>query len=557
MGDTIIMKYIKILLKGIVIGFASVGIPGLSASTVAIILGIYYLMIEAISSIFKTFKKSITFLLSLLIGYGIGALLGANLFSFLYDKYPFVVTLAILGFVFGTFPKTIKDIKPYAKKTSNWLISVLLWIILLVFSFVVINTNEVVLSINMPIINWILLGIIGFITAGTLVVPGLDYVVVLLSLGYYSAIMGLLNIFAAENIINNLLMLGVYLVCYGIGAFLLSKSIKKFLDKNTEKALFANLAFITISPVIIIKQTLTNQNISFENIQINEIIIGIIFFIMAFLLVLLFYHLTDPNDKRPRGMKKRNMFRFFFTIASQFPQALYYYIKMRKIIKEDKLTLEEKYTFCMGIAKRINRGGNVCVHYFGKEYVQKDNDEGILFVANHQGRYDGIAVYTALQDFPFSLLADKDRINFPIYREIFLMTNGIIVDYHDLRKQIMLMKEMGDRLSQGNSFLAFIEGKYGDNKNTLQEFKTGVLRPAYQSKCKIIPVVLYDTYKVYSISSLKKVYPEVHFLEPIYYEEYKNYDKKELSEIIKTKMQNKIDEINKTKEGTKHDLHAL
>lgn len=549
MGDAINMKYIKILLKGIVIGFASVGIPGLSASTIAIILGIYYLMIEAISSIFKSFKKSITFLLSLLIGYGIGALIGANLFTFLYDRFPFVTTLTILGFVIGTFPNAIKDIKPYAKKLSNWFIYVLISALLLVFSFIVVNNNDVVLSINMPLTDWILLGIIGFVSAGTLVVPGLDYVVVLLSLGYYSAIMGLLNVFDFANITSNLLMLGTYLTCYGVGAFLLSKGIKKFLDKNSEKKFFANLAFITISPIIIIKQTLINTNISFENMEVKEIIIGIVFFIVAFLLVLLFYHLSDPNDKRPRGMKKRNMFRFYFTIISQLPYALYYYIKMRKIIKEDKLTLEEKFAFCTKVAKRINKGGNVCVRYYGKENVRNDTKEGILFIANHQGRYDGIAVYTALQDFPFSLLADKNRINFPIYREIFLMTQGIIVDYYDLRKQIILMKEMGERLSQGNSFLAFIEGKYGDNKNNLQEFKTGVLRPAYQSKCKIIPVVLYDTYKVYSISSLKRIYPEVHFLEPIYYEEYKNYEKKELSEIIKTRMQNKIDEINKTKEG--------
>lgn len=545
------MKYIKILLKGIVIGFASVGIPGLSAGTIAIILGIYHLMIESISSIFKSFKKSITFLFFLLLGYGIGALLGANVFSLLFVKYPFITILTILGFIIGAIPNAIKEAKPYAKKISNWILVFIIWLLILAFSFGVINNNEVVLSINMSVLDWVLLALVGFVTAGTLVVPGLDYVVVLLSLGYYSAIIGLLNVFAGENIVNNLILLSVYLICYGLGAFILSKGIKKILDKNSAKSKFANLAFITISPVIVIKQSLVTSNITFDNVVSNDIVLGIIFFLLAFIVVNLFYRLTDPNDKRPRGMKKRNMFRFYFTIIAQFPYALYYYINMKKIIKENKLTLEEKYNYCMKIAKRINKGGNICVRYFGKENIKNDTTQGTLYIANHQGRYDGIAIYTALEEYPFSLLADKTRINFPIYRELFIMTEGIIVDYYDLRKQIQLMKEMGDRLTNGNSFLAFIEGKYGDNENTLQEFKTGVLRPAYQSKCKITPIVLYDTYKVYSVSSLKKIYPEVHILKPIYYDEYKDFDKKELSEIIKTKMQNKINEINKTKKGQK------
>lgn len=36
------MKKLSILLKGIVVGFVSCAIPGVSASTFAIILGVYY-----------------------------------------------------------------------------------------------------------------------------------------------------------------------------------------------------------------------------------------------------------------------------------------------------------------------------------------------------------------------------------------------------------------------------------------------------------------------------------------------------------------------------------
>ena len=59
--------------------------------------------------------------------------------------------------------------------------------------------------------------------------------------------------------------------------------------------------------------------------------------------------------------------------------------------------------------------------------------------------------------------------------------------------------------------------------------------------------MLYDSYKVFSISSLKKIYPEVHYLKQITYDEYKDLSKKELADLIKTRMQEKIDELNKLK----------
>ena len=71
------MNKLSLLLKGIVIGFASLGVPGLSASTIAIVLFVYYDLIYAISHIFSQPKKSLSFLAVLLTGYAIGCLGGA------------------------------------------------------------------------------------------------------------------------------------------------------------------------------------------------------------------------------------------------------------------------------------------------------------------------------------------------------------------------------------------------------------------------------------------------------------------------------------------------
>lgn len=535
------MKKINVFIKGIAIGFVSVAIPGFSASTLAIILGIYYLMIDAIGNIFKTFRKSIVFLLFLISGYAVGAFIGANLVSTLYELYPLVTVFVIIGFIIGTLPKMFKEIKPYLNKISNWLVLIIIWLSLLSFSFLVIRKEEVVLNINMSINDYITLSIVGILTAGTLVIPGMDFAIVLLSLGYYQAIMGLMNIFTGD-ILNNFIVLGVYLIGYGVGAFLLSKLIQRLASKHQVKMKFANLAFVSISPFLIIKQCIIN-NEYFDNSNIvndRTFILSIILGIIAMLIVLLVNHLNDPNDTRVAGMKKRNLLRFYFTIGRKFPLAIKYIFKMRKITKENVMPFEERYALCMDIVEKVNKSGRIYVQVFGQENL---NDLPTLYIVNHQGRYDGIGVFVALKNHPCTLIADKSRIIYPFYSDMFYMLDGAIIDKTNMRAQVQIMKDIGERLANGRSFIGFIEGKWSDNKNTLQEFYTGILRVAYYSHVQIVPIVLWDTWKVFSISSIKKIYPETHILKPIPYEDYKDLSKQELADLIKSKMQEKLDEI--------------
>ena len=243
-------------------------------------------------------------------------------------------------------------------------------------------------------------------------------------------------------------------------------------------------------------------------------------------------------------MKKRHMFRFFYTIISRLPITLYYLFKMKRIIKKNLLTFDERYELCMKIVRKINKAGNIHVKTFGQEYLSK---EATLYIVNHQGRYDGVCVLTALMNYPCTIIADKSRIIHHYYIEMFQMLNGEFIDKSDMRAQVKIMLNVAERIKNGRSFIAFIEGKYGDNGNHLQEFYTGVLHPAYHSKCKITPIVLYDSYKVYSVSSLKRIEPEAHILKPITYDEYKDMPKNELSSLLKQRMQEKLDQISERK----------
>ena len=56
-----------LFVKGIIMGLANV-IPGVSGGTLALIMGVYEKMINAITTLFKKFKENILFLLPLAIG---------------------------------------------------------------------------------------------------------------------------------------------------------------------------------------------------------------------------------------------------------------------------------------------------------------------------------------------------------------------------------------------------------------------------------------------------------------------------------------------------------
>lgn len=273
-------KKILILIKGILLGFVSLAIPGLSASTIGLIVNIYYDMIDAISNIFKNPKKSIPFLTFLIVGFLLGNLIGAFTVDTAYAAYPLAVTITIWGFILGGIPGMIKDLLSHFKKVSNLIILVVIITLLVLNTYLFKEASEVLLE-NMELYDYILLVVVGFITAATLVIPGIDFAVVLLSMGYYYALVGVVaNIFDMTQLAHNLAILVPYAIGYLIGTFLFSKVIKIICNKYEIQTKFAGLAFVLAAPAIVVKNCIVdNPDFKFSVLQL---IVGIVLAIIGF-----------------------------------------------------------------------------------------------------------------------------------------------------------------------------------------------------------------------------------------------------------------------------------
>ncbi len=263
------MNKISLFLKGIVIGFASLGVPGLSASTIAIVLFVYYDMIYAISHIFSQPKKSISFLTVLLAGYGIGCLGGAWAVNTLYMNYPIPVIAAVLGFLIGSVPRMAADSKEDFKRWPNWVVMVTVASIFLIYAMVITDGHAVSFEkVRFPL-DFILMAIVGAVTSMTLVIPGVDFAVTLMALGYYYAFIDLVGNFAALNL-TRLLLLAFYLVGYGFGSVALSKGLRYLIKRYPRQLHCVNLAMVTVSPIIVIKKCLIdnpNEKTMLQNIS--------------------------------------------------------------------------------------------------------------------------------------------------------------------------------------------------------------------------------------------------------------------------------------------------
>ena len=203
----------------------------------------------------------------------------------------------------------------------------------------------------------------------------------------------------------------------------------------------------------------------------------------------------------------------------------------------DKYTEEEKFKFVKYIDYRANRGGNLNVEASGLENIPSEN--GFIFYPNHQGMYDVLAIVEVL-DCPISVVMKKEVANVPFLKQVFALIGAISLDRSDIRQGLKVIQQVAEEVKQGRNYIIFAEGTRSKMGNKLLEFKGGSFKSAVKAQCPIVPVALIDSYKSFDTNSIKKLTVQVHFLEPIAYEEYKSMKTVEIAAMVKERIEDTI-----------------
>ena len=103
-----------------------------------------------------------------------------------------------------------------------------------------------------------------------------------------------------------------------------------------------------------------------------------------------------------------------------------------------------------------------------------------------------------------------------------------------------MIGEVTRRVKQGDNFVIFPEGHRSRNENEILEFKSGTFKSAVKAGCPIVPVALINSYRPFDIRSLRRERVEIHYLEPIYPDQYAGMKTVEIAQIVHDRIQEEI-----------------
>ena len=164
-----------------------------------------------------------------------------------------------------------------------------------------------------------------------------------------------------------------------------------------------------------------------------------------------------------------------------------------------------------------------------------------MFFPNHQGLFDVLAIIQACPT-PFSVVMKKEIQNIPFLKQVFACMKAFAIDREDVKQSMQVILQVTKEVKAGRNYLIFPEGTRTKDPNNVHEFKGGSFKPAVKAKCPIVPVALIDSYKSFDTKSIEKLTVQVHFLEPLLYEEYKDMKTVEIAQEVKSRIEKVIKE---------------
>lgn len=206
----------------------------------------------------------------------------------------------------------------------------------------------------------------------------------------------------------------------------------------------------------------------------------------------------------------------------------------------DKYKEEQHYELLKYITHRANKGGNVTIDAYGVENIPDEN--GFMFFPNHQGLYDVLAIVDACPEHPFSVVAKQEVRNVQFLKQVFACMKAFTIDRDDVRQSMKVIMAVSEEVKSGRNYLIFPEGTRSKNGNQVGEFKGGSFKAATKAKCPIVPVALIDSFKPFDTKTISQVDVQVHFLKPMFYEEYKDMKTVEIAGEVKRRIEEVIKE---------------
>lgn len=227
------------LVKGIVIGIAAI-LPGASGGVLAVAMGVYRPVLDAVTRVFKNFKKSVVYLIPLGVGGLIGLFGTSRIVEWLMTNCKRQVMWALVGMVLGGLPSLVREANEKGFKKRYLLGAVI--------GAAVIGGVALAQELSggggaLPLNGWTA-ALSGALIGLGMVIPGVSTSFILMYLGVYEPFLAAFNRFE----------IGVML-CAGLGALAavagLVTLVKRLFDRHHGYAYYGALGLLAVSVALI------------------------------------------------------------------------------------------------------------------------------------------------------------------------------------------------------------------------------------------------------------------------------------------------------------------
>lgn len=256
--------------------------PGASGGTIAVIFGIYERLIADLADIRNKLLKDLRFIIPVGIGLVIGLLVCAIGIDALLKDWEVPMMFFFAALILFQIPDMYKisNGEDDGKPTKLNILACIVGLACMV-AFIFLGSSESDISLmELDAVDMILLFIVGLVIAVSKIVPGLSGAAVLLAIGLYTPLMGLLGDFSDMTVsllmdkIAAVIPIGLGLL---FGVLLLSKVVDHFMRNNRRSTYFCILGLTIGSIVTVLVQAFQSMDSSMIPASAVGIVAGIVF----------------------------------------------------------------------------------------------------------------------------------------------------------------------------------------------------------------------------------------------------------------------------------------
>lgn len=212
-----IVNNLLLFLKGIVVGAANI-IPGVSGGTIAVIMGIFDRLIEALNTLFKKFKENMLFLIPVGLGAAVGIVGLSRVINWSLTNYEVQTNFFFVGLVAGSIPLIYKRAVSKRSFKPIYIIPFLVGAACVVgMAFITPAASGEAAIQSLTFGNFFQMLGCGAIAAAAMVVPGISGSLVMVLLGLYSSVTLAIEKATTFSSFDTMLEGGLVLIPSGLG----------------------------------------------------------------------------------------------------------------------------------------------------------------------------------------------------------------------------------------------------------------------------------------------------------------------------------------------------